>query len=474
MRRLSGLDAAFLYAETPAMHMHAGALAILDPSTSPERFDADRFREIIAARLGRLDPFRQRLVTTPLGIDRPVWVDDHDFDLRAHIKAVAVPRPGTARQVSDLTSELLAIPLRRDRPLWEMWFIEGLEGGHIGLFAKTHHALLGGMRATAMFELLFDPGAAPGPRASGGPAQSEQAGRERPPSPVAIAGHAALALASTPLRALRATGDVAVATARLARFFGSGQGAAAVIPWQAPATSLNGSLVPARACVYCSIGLPDVKAVRRALGVTVNDVVLAVCGGALRRYLEQRGELPHKALTAAVPVSVGAPAEAVAPSILGNMVSMFGATLATDVADPAERLRRISASTRAAKKMHQALGSETIIRLADVLPPGLFGAAIHGYASTRLSSRMAPPFNVVVSNLQGPTLPLYSAGARMLADHFFGPTVEGVSLNITVLSYRGSLDIGIVASPDLAPDPWPIAEAMPVALAELRSVVTAA
>lgn len=468
MRRLSGMDAAFLYAETPAMHMHGGALTILDPSTAPQRLDVHRFREIIAARLDQLAPFRQRLITTPFGIDRPVWVDDQHVDVRAHIRPIAVPRPGTARQVADLAGELLAVPLPRDRPLWEMWFIEGLEHGHAGLLTKVHHALLGGTQATAMFELIFDLDAGPAARTPE-PGEPEQEMSEHPPSPFTAAGHAALALAGTPLRAARATGDVALAAARLTRFFTSGDRAATVLPWQGPATSLNGSVIAARACAYCSMSLAEVRAVKRAHGVTVNDVVLAVCGGALRHYLTERGELSDKPLTAVIPVSVSAPRGDGAASVMGNTVSVFGATLATDLADPLQRLRRISASTLAAKRLHQALGPQTIMHLADVLPPGLFGAAIHGYAATRLASRMAPPFNLVISNVPGPSMTLYSGGARVLADHIFGPIVEGVSLNITVLSYQNSIDVGIVASPDLAPDPWRIADAMPAALAELSA-----
>lgn len=461
MRRLSGLDAAFLYAETPAMHLHGGALVIVDPATSPgHHLDVDRYRAVIAARLDRLDPFRLRLAAAPFGIDRPVWVDDRDIDVRQHIRAVAVPRPGTPRQVSDLVSQMLAVPLPRDRPLWEMWFVEGLEHGHVGIICKVHHALLGGTQAIRMFELLYDVD----PAAGAGPTEpQEQTVSERPPAPLKVAAHAALSLAATPLRVGRTAGDGVRAGARLAGVTLSGQRDASVLPFQGPRSSLNGSLVAARSCAYVSIPLPDVKAVKDAVGVTVNDVVLAVCAGALRTYLADRGELPDKALTATVQAAVGG----IADSVLGNATSMIGATLATDVADPIARLRRINASTRVAKAMHQALGAEMILHLADMVPPGVMGAAMRTWSATGLASRMVPPFNVIASNLRGPDVPLHSGGARVLACHVFGPPIEAVSLNITVLSYCGSIDVGILASPNLVPDPWPIADAMPAALAEL-------
>ncbi len=342
-----------------------------------------------------------------------------------------------------------------------MWFVEGLDDGRIGLITKVHHSLLGGTQAAHLFELLYD-----SDPQSGGAPEEKHGADERSPARLAVAGHAAWSLAGTPLRVGRATVDGLRAAGRLGRFFVSDRRTGAVLPFQAPASSLNGSLVPARSCAFCSLPLTDVKTVKNAAGVTVNDVVLAVCGGALRTYLEERGELPERPLSASVPVAV-AGHEGDAASVLGNTTSVFGATLATDIAEPLERLRRINESTRAAKAMHAALGAETIIHLADALPPAVFGAAVRVFTATGLASRMAPPFNVVASNLRGPAVTLYSGGARVEACHLFGPPIEGVSLNITVMTYRDSVDVGIVASPNLVPDPWPIADAMPRVLAEL-------
>ena len=397
-----------------------------------------------------------------------MWVDDRDIDVRRHIRAIAVPRPGTPRQVADLAAQMLATALPRDLPLWQVWFVEGLHDDRVALIWKVHHALLGGTQAMRMFELLYDVDMDRGPVA-GRPVDEHHVG-EHPPSPLAVAGHAALSLAGTPLRLGQTAGAGAVAAARLARLLLTGRrtGAASLLPFVAPRSSLNGALVAARSCAFSTISLAEVKTVKDALGVTVNDVVLAVCGGALRHHLEERGQLPDRTLTASVPVAVAGPDDDAA-SVLGNTTSVFGATLATDVADPLERLRHIHEATSTAKAMHRALGAETIFQLAGAFPPGMFKVAVRGWSASGLPARMVPPFNVVMSNVRGPATTFYSGGAELLSCHLFGPLLEAVSLNITVMSYRDSIDVGVVSSPNLVPDPWPIAEAMPRALDELLS-----
>jgi WS/DGAT/MGAT family acyltransferase len=313
-----------------------------------------------------------------------------------------------------------------------------------------------------MFALVYELGAT----TSAGPGRAPRQGGEQPPTPVAIAAHATVALLTTPLRLGRAVGVAAGAAVRTAGALLDGEGASSVLPFVGPRTSLNGELSSGRSFAFVSIDLTHVKEVKNAFGVKVNDVVLAVCGAALRAYLEKQGQLPDRALNATVPAAVGG-LGAQAGALLGNATSVIGATLATDVENPSERLRRIHESTSRAKAVHRALGDETILRLADTLPPGVFGAAVRAYAATGLAGRLTPPFNAVVSNLPGPSVPLYSGGARVEACYLFGPLVPSVALDITVLSYRDSVDVGIAASPNLVPDAWPIAEAVPDALAEL-------
>ncbi len=467
MHRLAGTDAAMLYSETRELPMYACTLTVLDPASASQPFDVERFRELMVARSDRLEPFRQRLVTIPLGLDRPVWVDGGTVDVAAHIRAIAVPRPGTPRQVGELLSDLIAQPLPHDRPLWQCWFIEGLEQGHVGVFCKVHHALVGGTRAMALYELLFDLD----PLAL--QATGDLVGAERSPRRLALAGHAAWSLAQTPLRVARAIPDLAGAAFAGLRFHRGDHWADVAMPFQSPTTSLNGAVGAARSCAFCTISMIDVKAIKRAAGVKVNDVVLAVVGGALRRYLQERGELPDVALSASVPISVdaGGTGGTDSGSLLGNTVSNFGASLATNIQDPVERLHRIAASTRAAKELHSALGDDLILRLADILPPGLSGAFTRALSSRPVAALSSAPYSVIVSNLPGPGIPLYSGGARLVGSYVFGPLIQGFGLNITVLSYVDELDIGVNVCPSLVPDPWTIAGLMSGELEELRSAV---
>lgn len=465
-RRLSGLDSSFLYAESPTMPLHGGSITILDPSTAPAGFGIEQVRHDIAARIERLVPFRLRVATPPLGLGRPVWVDTRGFDPDRHIHAAAVPRPGTERQLAELAGELFARPLPRDRPLWQLWFVEGLEGGRVALIWKAHHALMGGVEVTNVLRLLYDVDV---PVSEGEPAPPEVG--DQFPSALATVAHAALDVGTVPIRVARVLGEGALAAVRVSRFLLGGGRPASTLPFIGPRTSLNGALVADRTCAFTTLPLADVKTVKNELGVKVNDVVLAVCGAALRSYLDERRELPQRSLNATVMAAVGG-IGAHAGAVLGNATSILGATLATDVVDPLDRLRRISASTQTAKLLHRALGDTMVMRVADMLPPGVFGAAVRVYGATRLPAMLRPPFNAVISNVPGPPMALYSSGARVLSCYLFGPLVQSVALDITVISYADSLDVGIAASPNLVPDPWPIAEAMPGALESLVAAAT--
>jgi WS/DGAT/MGAT family acyltransferase len=462
-RRLSGLDSSFLYAETPTMPLHGGSIMILDPSTAPEGFGIEQVRRDIARRLDQLVPFRLRVAAPALGLGRPVWVDTRDFDLDRHIQAAAVPRPGGQRELADLAAELLAHPLPRDRPLWQVWFVEGLEGGRVALIWKAHHALMGGVEVTNLLRLLYD---VPGGREEATPSDLS----DQFPSALSMVARAAVDVSAVPVRVARLLGEGALAAVRVSGFLRRGGRPASTLPFAGPRTSLNGALVADRTCAFTSLSLDDVKTVKNALGVKVNDVVLAVCGAALRSYLEERRELPSRSLNATVMAAVGG-IGAHAGAVLGNATSVLGATLATDVADPLDRLRRISASTQTAKVLHQALGDTMVMRLADALPPGIFGAAVRAYGATPLPALLRPPFNAVISNVPGPPTPLYSSGARVVSCYLFGPLIQSVALDITVISYADSLDVGIATSPNLVPDPWPIADAMPAALESLMVAV---
>jgi diacylglycerol O-acyltransferase / wax synthase len=459
MQRLSGLDASFLYMETPNSHMHVAGLMVLDPSSVPGGFDIDRVRDFYASRLHLAAPFRRRLVQVPLGLHHPLWIEDPDFDLDYHIRHIAVPPPGGDRQLADLAAHLVAIQLDRSRPLWESWVIEGLEQGHVGVLTKVHHAAVDGVAGNeiivAMMQLSPDDEA---------PQPAEPWQPDRVPTDVERLGYGIFSLARQPVRLARTVRRTAEAAlqreATLLPDTNPPPG-----PFAAPRTSINTALSPHRAYAFTSMSLPDVKAVKNAFSVTVNDVVLALAAGALRRYLDDVGESPDAPLIAMVPVSIRTEAER---GTSGNQVGSMLASLATDVDDPAERLLAIHEGTKAAKERREAIGANSLRQWAEFAAPAVAGRAARLYSRTRMADRHRPLFNVTVSNIPGPPFPLYSAGARVVAHYPMGPIFDGGGLNITVMSYLEQLDFGLVTCKDVIADPWVLADGLVESLEELK------
>ncbi|MFN8036317.1 MAG: wax ester/triacylglycerol synthase family O-acyltransferase [Acidimicrobiia bacterium] len=461
MRRLSGLDAAFLYGETPSWHMHVSALAIADPSGMPGGFDFERFKRVVVERLPLVPQFRWRLVEVPFGLDRPGWVEERDFDPDYHVRRIGCPAPGSRIELGELVGDLVSYKLDRSRPLWEMWVIEGLEDGKIAILTKVHHSIIDGASGMSIAPLIMDVQQEP---ASVSPDQvpKDSLAGERVPSGLELFGRGVVHSMLTPWRTLRYStqlGRWGVTIGRFAR-----RREMPTMPFQAPRTSLNAEITPHRRFAYSSVPLDRVRAVRRAFDVKVNDVVLALCAGALRRYLEAGGELPDTPLVAQVPVSVRAEGD----DAVGNKVAAMFASLATDVDDPGERLRAINESTRSAKEMQRALAARRIMGLTDTTPPGLISLAARTYTAMGLDGRMAPVFNVIISNVPGPSFPLYIGGAKLESMLPMGPLLYGGGLNITVLSYLRNMDFGFMACREAVRDPWFIAEGIPLALDELE------
>ncbi|MEY2431707.1 MAG: diacylglycerol O-acyltransferase / wax synthase [Acidimicrobiaceae bacterium] len=465
MQRLTGIDATFLYMETPSAYMHVAGLMILDPSTVEGGFSMDDMRAFYESRLHLAAPFRRRLVEVPMGLHHPLWVEDPEFDLDYHLRHIAVPQPGGARQLADLASHLVTIQLDRSRPLWECWAIEGLENGHVAVLTKVHHAAIDGVSGNeitvAMLQLSPDDEAPP---------PTEEWQSDRIPTEVERLAYAANSLVRQPFRlakTLRRTAETALRTRQRNRqpdvdpppaFFA------------APRTSFNVSLTPHRGFAFTSVSLADVKAVKNALGVSVNDVVLALCAGSLRHYLDAQDEHPDAPLIAMVPVSVRTEEQ---QGTLGNQVSQMLCTLATDIDDPVKRLQAIHDGTQQAKSQLNAIGADALTDWAEFAAPALAGRAARLYSRTKMADRHRPLFNVTISNIPGPPFPLYSNGARMVANYPMGPIFDGGGLNITVMSYLDQLDFGLVACSDLIPDVWSLADGLGAALEELKKAATA-
>jgi WS/DGAT/MGAT family acyltransferase len=460
MQRLTGLDASFLYLETPTSHMHVAGLAIFDPSTAEGGLDIAHVKEVYRSRLHLAPPFRRRLVEVPLGLHHPLWIEDPDFDLDYHIRHIAVPSPGGARELATLAGHLVALPLDRTRPLWEIWVIEGLADGNVAVLSKVHHAAIDGAAGNELTVALLDLS----PEiAHHEPTEEWQP--DRIPSEVELLAYAVSSLARQPFRVLRAARRTAGAVLDLRR---RGREVPELepppAPFSAPRTRFNCSLTARRSYAFTSLPLPLAKAVRHEVGCTLNDVVLALCAGSLRSYLDKAGELPEDPLVAMVPISVRSEHQRDA---MGNHVAATLTSLATDIADPVERLEAIHAGMLAAKAQHEAIGADTLQQWAEFAAPALLGRAARLYTRMKVADRLRPPFNVTISNVPGPPFPLYSVGARMVANYPVGPIMDGAGLNVTVMSYLDQLDFGLLTCPDVAPDVWALADGLRAALDEL-------
>jgi diacylglycerol O-acyltransferase / wax synthase len=467
MKRLTGLDAGFLYMETPTSFMHVASLMVLDPSTSPGGFDFDKLRALYEQRLDLAPPFRRRLVEVPLGLHHPVWIEDPEFDLDWHLRHIAVPAPGGMRELCDLAGHLVAIPLDRSRPLWEVWLIEGLENGHVALLNKVHHAAIDGASGEELMVAILDLT----PEIEAKPAPAEPWQPDHVPSDTEMVGYAMVSLAQQPVRAVktaRRTVEAALKIRETNRRQPDHKPPPA--PFSAPHTSFNHALTPHRAFATASLSLPEAKDIKDAMGVKVNDVVLALCAGALRHYLDDRDEHPEGPLVAMVPISVRTEDQ---KGTHGNQVSSMLASLATDIDDPLERLLAIHEDVGRAKEQQNAIGADTLQNWVEFAAPAVLGQAVRVYSRMKIADRHRPAFNVTISNVPGPPFPLYVAGAQLKASYPMGPIFDGAGLNITVMSYLDSLDFGFVVCPELIPDPWVLADAMHHSIEEMTKAVAA-
>jgi WS/DGAT/MGAT family acyltransferase len=465
MRQLSSLDAQFLALETPRQSGHIGSLAILDPSTRPAgTLAVADIKALIAERLVLLPPLRWRLQEVPLSLDFPYWVEDDDFDLDFHVRELALAAPGSDAQLCQQVARIIARPLDRARPLWELYLISGLASGHTAMLTKIHHALIDGISGTEITGLLLDLT----PTGRDLP-PTEEAGEDgSAPGQLAMLARAVRGVPRYPLRALRSL-PAAVPNLQETPFSTlPGVGVlGGVAKWieraitgvdgpvharermVAPKTSFNGRVSAHRRVVFGQLKLDAVKAVKNAYGCTVNDVIVSICAGAVRRWLVAHDELPEAPLVAQIPVSVRTDEQI---GTYGNRIILMSAPLYTDEADPVRRLMRMHEALAGMKERYRALPADLLQDANNFIPPAVFARA------ARLTLRLAtsrpgrPTWNLVISNVPGPQFPLYCAGARLIANYPLSVITDGLGLNITVMSYCGSLDFGIVSDRDQMPD----------------------
>lgn len=458
MERLSGLDAGFLYMETPTLHMHTLKIAILDRPPG-DALPLAELREAIRERLPLLPPFRRRVVDVPFGFHHPVWIEDPDFDLDHHVRLVTLPEPGNRRQLEEAIADIASVPLDRDRPLWRMDVFDGLEDDRIAVLVKIHHAVADGLASAALLANVMSSSAVDDQL----PVDTWR------PEPVPTVGRLlrdALRDHLSQLRGLPRLLRRTLANLRaLARHRRRSSVTTPMPMLHTPRTSFNGALTPRRSFVTASMAVSDVDAVRDAFGVTVNDVVLGVVSGGLRAYLLERDELPSTSLVAGVPVAI----DASEVRLEGNRVSNLFTSLATDEADLVRRLHRIRDVTNEAKRLQKLMGRETLGDWVQYTPPRPWAWFMRQYSGHRIADRHPPAINLVVSNVPGPPAPLFAAGAELRELYSVGPVLEGIGLNITVWSYLDRYYIGLLGCLDEVPEPWRITDAMQRALAELAT-----
>jgi len=497
MRQLNGIDVSFLNMETPTTFGHVSSVTIYDPTDAPGGAGLEATKEIILERIDQLAPFRRRLVEVPLGLDLPYWIEDPHFDIDFHVRHHAIPPPGNPEQLAEAVSRIIARPLDRTRPLWELYVIEGLDHGtRIAQLTKVHHAAIDGAAGAMMLAALLD--LDPTARPTGRPVTWEP---EAIPSDEELLRLTAREYLRRPEKmvrlSVRTTRELAAATRsgglhaladliaqpmpgpvgkmmreRLRSQRGTDHDAAPPLPpTAAPRTPWNRPITPHRRFAYTTVPLDDAKLVRRAFGCTFNDVVMAVCSGTLRRYLQHHDCLPEESLVAMVPVSVRSGAE---DDSYQNRVSALFSDLATNEPDPVKRLHRVQQAMTAAKEQFAAIPAESLQDFTQFAPPAVAARAMRMYSRLKIADRMNPPFNLVISNVPGPQVPLYSAGAQL--QHFYpvSTLVDGQGLNMTVQSYNGNLDFGFVADRDLVPDLWIMTDLLHQEMAELVAVAKAA
>jgi WS/DGAT/MGAT family acyltransferase len=463
VRQLTDGDAVFVAMETPEAPCHIAGLSILDPSTRAD-FGFESFLAILGERIALIPRLRWKLREVPFGLDCAYWIEDPAFDVREHVRRVALAAPGDRGTLARLASFLHAQPLDRARPLWECWWIEGLESGRVAVLIKLHHCLVDGQSGIGLTEILMDLSPEPGQTPT---LASATADEEMPREPQLwemgrrVVENGFRRQARMALHAGRALRDFArVPTALPRALFAREEPAVPRVSW-------NGSrLSRHREFAYTKLSLSPLREVKKHFGVKLNDVMLALVGGVLRGVLVERGELPEASLVALCPVSLREAGD----QSMGNQLTSMPVRLGTDLADPVERLRAIHASADGAKQRTRDGAFEFITALGESLAP----AALHLVMQTaHRAPRIAPmPGNLVCSNVRGLPIPTYMAGARVEELYPMSMLQVGSGMNITAVSHDDQVDFGFLVDPRLVPDPWLFADRLPQVLAELEAAMT--
>jgi len=442
---MSGLDARFLYSETPNVHMHTMKVVVVDISGRAEPLSHDGLLELVDDRLRRMPVLRRRVVPAPHGLGNPVLVDDPDFEITRHVRRVTAVAPGGQRQLDEVVAAIASVPLPRDRPLWELTIVDGLAGGQVAFAMKLHHALADGVAAVALLENAFI--------LDDAEAVVEEYRPEALPTDAQLY-RAAATGAARALRTLPRVVSRTVSGTRRARATKRTVTAPLPGPFGGPRTAFNVTLTPDRTFAGLTIPLDRLLAAKDSAGVTLNAMFLALCGGAIRRYLTRLGPLPERSLVASVPVAT----RTAHHRLRGNHVDNLFLPVRSDLADPLARARAVHASAVAARRVREELGPDLFEWRSGLVPAALHGVVPRVWGATHLANHLRPPLNLVASCVRGPRHRLEVDGGVVTSLFSSGPILEGIGLNITAWSYVDTLYVSVLGCSASLPDPWQLVD----------------
>ncbi|MEM6723415.1 MAG: wax ester/triacylglycerol synthase family O-acyltransferase [Bacteroidota bacterium] len=445
MEPITGMDATFLYGETPNSPMHIGSVGILEGSLS---FDV--FRSTVLSRIHLIPKLRKRLVTVPMGIDYPYWVDDPDFDIDMHLNHIALPRPGGWKELRAVASQIFSEHLDRNRPLWSFTFIEGIDDigqvpkGSVAIVSKMHHVAVDGMAGAGILSLIFD--MSPKPRKISPPKPFNP---EPIPNQISMILKSSASFAKRPFKFPRMVANTVTASLKAGVLSRVQRAELPTAPFTAPSTPLNGIISAQRKWNAAILDLGRIKALKKIMGTKMNDIMLAICAGALRRYLLEKNKLPPKPLVSLVPISVRTKEE---EQTAGNKLSAMLIQLATNIEDPIERLETIYANTLKGKSYQGAMGAQTLTNMAEAVPFGIANQAARLYSRYQMAEMHKPAFNVLITNVPGPQFPIYLNGHKLVSIMGMAPIIDGMGLIITIFSYDGKVMVSPTSDAKTMPD----------------------
>lgn len=447
IQAISGMDATFLYGESPTNHMHVGSVAVIEGSL---KFDT--FKQIIQSRLHFMPKMRQRLMYVPLSIDYPYWVDDPHFDIDLHMSHIALPKPGGWKELRDVASKEFSEALDPSRPLWSFTFVEGLDSipqlppGSVAIISKMHHVAIDGVGGAELLSVIFDLSAEKGDIPAPKPFKPKPL-----PNELALIAKSTLSFMEEPLKLPKILTTALTATLKTGFLTRVQKANLPTAPFTAPDTPINGIISARRKWNTAILTLDRVLTLKKIMGTTMNDVMLAICAGALRRYLLEKDKLPKKPMVAMVPVSTRTSGDTEGASGSNQVVPML-VQIATNIEDPIERLNVIHENTARGKTYQNAIGTKSLASMAEVIPFGVANQAARLYSRFHVSNLHSPVFNLSITNVPGPNMPLYIHGHKLMTIMGMAPIIDGMGLIITILSYNGLVTVSPTSDANSMPD----------------------